>query len=213
MPAKGCKQSAEARAKISKAKTGFHHSEEAKLKMSIAKKGKVPWHKGTKGLIIPWNKGKHGIYSDEYKAKLSNARKKFKFSEEHKRKISEANKCRRVSEETKLKISKSHIGIRPNEETRRKLRSHGGPEHPLWTGGDKVSKPKSNAKRKRELGFILLNDYEDLSWVGHHLDKDHVLYIPKELHTSVPHTQKNKESMDKINEIAINWYINYYGLI
>lgn len=55
--------SEEAKLKISKAKKGkthigVPHTEEAKLKMSNAKKGKTPWNKGKKGLQVAWNKGK-----------------------------------------------------------------------------------------------------------------------------------------------------------
>ena len=38
--------------------TGYIASEETKLKISKAKKGKTPWNKGKKGLQVAWNKGK-----------------------------------------------------------------------------------------------------------------------------------------------------------
>jgi len=215
MPAKGCKLSDEAKAKISKANKGFRHSEEAKLKMSNTRRNRLAtgeitlWCKGTKGVIIPWNKGKHGIYSDEYKAKLSKSHKGRTHSEETLKRMSEASKGRRLSEETKRKISNSHMGIRPNEETRRKRRLNCGPRNPLWKGGNKVSKPRSNAKRKRNLGFTVLNDCDNLDWVGHHLDVEYVLYIPKAIHRSIWHIQSRSKTMDKINCAALDWYINY----
>ena len=63
---------------------------------------------------IPWNKGKIGLYSKEYKEKLSKAHKGKKFSNEHKKKISK-NNClywlgKKRYKETKEKISKALKG-------------------------------------------------------------------------------------------------------
>lgn len=38
-------------------KKGVPHSEDMKLKLSAAKKGKIPWNKGLKGKQKAWNKG------------------------------------------------------------------------------------------------------------------------------------------------------------
>src|SRR5574344_1011272 len=95
---------------------GRHHSDEAKLKISEAHKGKPSPMKGKhlsdetkrkmseamKGKPSPM-KGKHK--SDETKRKLSEAHKGHKISEEAKRKISEVHKGKHSSDETKLKIS------------------------------------------------------------------------------------------------------------
>lgn len=48
---------------------GKHHSPEAKLKMSLAKKGKPSPKKGISTGIIPWNKGKH--LPEEIRKKVS----------------------------------------------------------------------------------------------------------------------------------------------
>jgi hypothetical protein len=37
--------------------SGYKHTEEAKLKNSLAHMGHTPWNKGTKGIMIAWNKG------------------------------------------------------------------------------------------------------------------------------------------------------------
>ena len=31
---------------------------ESRIKMSLSQKGKIPWNKGLKGVMIAWNKGK-----------------------------------------------------------------------------------------------------------------------------------------------------------
>lgn len=66
---KGKKVSNETRRKISEALTGKAKSEEHKRRLSESKRGKT--HKGHTG----WNKGKTGIYSEETKRKMSEARK------------------------------------------------------------------------------------------------------------------------------------------
>jgi hypothetical protein len=63
-----------------------------------------------------------------------------------------------------------------------------------------------NNIRKRNLGFVPLNKKFDGA-DGHHIDKQHVVYIPKELHMSIPHKQTDKKSMEKINELAFNWML------
>lgn len=79
----------------------------------------------------------------------------------------------------------------------------------------RVNIKKRNHRRKHELGYIPLNEWEATTpgFVGHHLDKEHVLFIPKELHETSIHKQSDLKSMDIINEKAINWYVDYYGLI
>ena len=82
-----------------------------------------------------------------------------------------------------------------------------------WKGGSKLSNARRHHKRRESgFGFIPLNDCEFDTWVGHHLDKEHVLYIPKELHESMRHSVTDDIRMDIINEKAIDWYIDYYGL-
>ena len=78
---------------------GCKCSEETRLKMSEAKKGKPSWNKG-----IPC--------SEERKRKISEANKGHHISEEHKRKISNAQKGKHLPEETKIKISNTLKGAK-----------------------------------------------------------------------------------------------------
>ena len=84
----------------------------------------------------------------------------------------------------------------------------------LKTPNGKISKKKSFAKRKRELSYIVLNKSEATMpfFEGHHLDKEYVLFIPKELHRSIYHNIYTGYNMDIINEKAIDWYIEYNKL-
>ena len=101
---KGSKVSAETRRKMSLAKKGKKRSpfsEEHKLKMSLAHKGKP--------------------FSEEHKLKMSLARKGKPLSEEHKRKMSLAHKGKPVSEETRRKMSLARKGKPFSEEHKRKM--------------------------------------------------------------------------------------------
>jgi hypothetical protein len=84
------------------------NSAEARLKMSLAKKGKPS------GLI-------GFAHSAESKLKMSASHTGYVASEETKKKLSAAGKGRVFSEESKRKISLSHMGIVPSAETRRKM--------------------------------------------------------------------------------------------
>lgn len=65
------------------------------------------------------------------------------------------------------------------------------------------------AKRKGK-GYIPLNEYfEDSD--GHHIDHEHVIYIPIFIHRYIPHHHKDPESMWVINAMALIWLL--YGTI
>jgi len=81
-----------------------------------------------------------------------------------------------------------------------------------WRGGSKLRYARSHAKRK-QFGFIPLNDCSIDGWVGHHLDLNYVIFIPEELHKSVFHSIIKNINMDIINDKVYEWFIEYYGLI
>lgn len=101
--------------------SGYKHSEESKLLMSAAKKGKPS----------PF-KGRH--LSEETKAKISRAligrvspNKGKKLSQEHKNALKINHKGmsgKKHSYETRLKISEARKGWNPSEETREKMRNN-----------------------------------------------------------------------------------------
>lgn len=96
----------EAREKLRVARSGKPLSEQAKIKISKALKGRPTW-----------NKGKRGVYSEEHRRKISESSKGRTHSEEARKKISIANsgvnnwnwKGGVVSEDKKIRKSKEYI--------------------------------------------------------------------------------------------------------
>ena len=76
------------------------------------------------------------------------------------------------------------------------------------TGKTMLAKHKAT---RRELGFILLNEPQK-GFEGHHIDKQHVIFVPKQVHRSVFHKQNDKKSMEAINTVIYTWLL-YPGLI
>ena len=116
---KGYHHTEEARKRISETHKGRYVSEETKKKISDYFKGKPRSEETIKKISESlkgrktWNKGKH--LSEEQKRKLSEAHKGKKLgprSEETKRKISEANKGKKRTEEQKRKMSEAHKGVK-----------------------------------------------------------------------------------------------------
>lgn len=58
--------------------------------------------------------------------------------------------------------------------------------------------------KRRLLGFSPLNKpFKDSE--AHHINRDDVIYIPKELHQSIPHSIKMDRNMKAINKLAIKF--------
>ena len=114
---RGYHHTEDAKKRISETHKGRYVSEETKKKISDYFKGKPRSEETIKKVSeslkgrTPWNKGKH--LSEEQKRKLSEAHKGKKLgpcSEETKRKISEANKGKKRTTEQKRKMSEAHKG-------------------------------------------------------------------------------------------------------
>ena len=58
--------------------------------------------------------------------------------------------------------------------------------------------------KRRGLGCVPFNNWFEGSH-GHHIDKTHVIYIPKKLHRSMYHNVFTGYNMDKINAKVIEW--------
>ena len=141
---------------------GASHSEEARKKLSEAKKGK-----------------KRAEFSKEHKRKLSEVWKGRKHSEETRRKMSEWQIGKKLSEDTKKKISEANKN--PSEETRKKMSEASkikiiqltldGLKVKIWDSGKDASNFGFNprhisscckGKSKTHKGFkwMYLHDYE-----------------------------------------------------
>jgi hypothetical protein len=123
---KGHLVSEETRRRISEAKIGSHYSLEARKKMSISHKGKVPWNKGTKGVMLAWNKGLKGFQKGRkitWADKISVGKKN-------------SLKSTLASKKAGKIMAMSNIGRKHSQEFkdfRRDLWK--GPKNPLWNGG------------------------------------------------------------------------------
>lgn len=228
---KGKRFSEETRKKISLARLGKpsgnkgnKYSEETKLKISIANKGRSSWSKGKK--LSEEHKRKIGMansiaqignkHSEGTKLKMSESQKGkntwskgCKLSEEHKRKISVAGQGKRLSKESIEKRTKT-LKEKPYKYREAWNKGITGENHSGWKGGRKASRVRDKAKR-RQLGFIPINECEVDVWVGHHVDYNHVIYIPKEMHTSIAHSVLRNKNMEKINQKVFEWAAMYYG--
>jgi len=73
----------------------------------------------------------------------------------------------------------------------------------MQTPAGKETNRRRKAKR-RQFGFIILNDWFEGS-EGHHIDKERVVYIPKELHKSIWHSVTKEINMGDINSVAFEY--------
>lgn len=72
-----------------------------------------------------------------------------------------------------------------------------------WRREHPANVKRSNTKH-RGLGFVPLNE-PFYGAEGHHLDKERVVYIPAELHKSIPHNVWTGLHMEEINRVALEW--------
>jgi hypothetical protein len=74
-----------------------------------------------------------------------------------------------------------------------------------YKGGLKMANLRSRARRK-QFGHENLNEPFENSH-GHHIDKDHIVFIPKWLHKMEYHAMKKLETMERINTLVYYWLI------
>ena len=135
------------------------HTEEAKRKMSIAKKGKLGH--------ISWNKGNH--LSVEHKKRISNSMKKIAVSKEWREKISLNRKGKKPYEMTKEirnNIGMASKGRKHSEQTKQKMRiAQLGIKSKRWKGGYEnklMLNRKSRIVKRGNGGNHSLGDWEIL---------------------------------------------------
>jgi hypothetical protein len=66
-----------------------------------------------------------------------------------------------------------------------------------------IGKIASNKKvfKRRQRGYNCLNEWFQNS-IGHHIDRDNVIFIPREIHTMINHNTINGKNMEAINTYA-----------
>jgi hypothetical protein len=135
-----------------------------------------------------WTKEQRKEYMSNYQKIHPETHRKAmrKYRQTHKKKIKEYNK---IYSKTYCQTHKEQNNIR-NKKWKKTLKG-------------KISNRK-NAVKHRGLGFIPLNEPFEGSH-GHHIDKELVIYIPKDLHDSVRHNIWTGKGMEEINELAFEY--------
>jgi len=102
-------------------------------------------------------------------------------------------------------MSEGHKGKYVSLKTRKRMsKSRTGENNGRWRGGYELRRERSTRKR-RHLGYEPLNEWSE-GLVGHHIDKEHVIFIPEDMHSKYRHALKDKESMKVINDLAFAFY-------
>ncbi len=103
------------------------------------------------------------------------------------------------TEQAKQKNSDAHVG------------KHCGEDHPRWKGGRKITKIRSENKRRRNLGFDLINKQMNDDEVAHHLTKEFVAFVPSYINKSCKHNIWTGKNMDEVNFYTLNYLFLVYN--
>lgn len=229
----GKSHSDETKEKMSERKRGHKLSEEHKKALSESKKGHIVTEI-TKKKLSEAVKGKFGINHPAWKGGEYSGNNPLIFcacgcgqqrkmydkqgvSREyisghqgiHHSEVVLAKMSKPRSEVGKRNMSKAQTGKHEGENNRMYGVRNFGNNNPHWKGGHKVAMARARTIR-RQFGFIPLNECRDDGWEGHHIDKDHVLFIPAKLHKSIYHSIVKNINMDIINDKVYEWFINEY---
>jgi hypothetical protein len=129
-------------------------------------------------------------------------------------------KCSHKTDDYRKKQSKNNSGKNhpmygkhhSNETKQKQSKALIGKNNPRWKGGKKLRFARMSAKRRKLFGFIPHNKPQK-DFHGHHIDLNHVIFIPKELHMSISHSVINDINMDLINNLVCDWYLEYQIVI
>lgn len=71
---------------------------------------------------------------------------------------------------------------------------HKGSKNPNYNGGKKAASARKNAKRKRQLGYVLIYPVEEGEH-GHHFTNEYVGGIPADVHNSIGGSRKKHRTL------------------
>jgi len=210
MPKIGYKKSEEEKKRLSEShkkigapwNIGRRHSDEAKLKMSLAKKGKISPLRGRK--LRPLTKEHIEKIRLSHLGKQTTLGKHWKLSEETKKKISIANTGKKMSLESRKKMSLSQMGRKPWNKGKPFLQIR-GEKHHNWNGGSSFGEysidwTETLRRSIRERDFftckICGKIQGDIAHDVHHIDYNKKNCDPKNLvtlcHLCHQYTNKNR---------------------
>lgn len=148
-------------------------------------------------------KERRSIYYQAHKEEF--ALKSKIYRAEHKEQIKTRNSEYKLAHREKL-ITQSRIySVTHREKIKAYLQSQAG------KASNRRNSKKMKAKRK-QFGFIPLNEYFDGSH-GHHINKEMVIFIPKELHESTRHSVLQNRNMETINKKSFDFMEENGGTI
>lgn len=167
---------------------------------------------------------KHKKYYEDNKEKEHKRSKKY--YEEHKEEINIKNNEYNKNHKDERKLYKKHYDDTHKEEKaiygnyyynthKEEIKEYN--RLYLKTNNGKKLDRRKKSKRNRNLGFIPLNNTQ-LNHDSHHIDKDYIINIPKDLHQKYRHNHKKSDTMIEINKLAFEYLysnplnINYDNL-
>lgn len=121
-----------------------------------------------------------------------------RWREDHKEYLDSYHNSEEYKEAQKKRTGKYYIEHR--EEIIEHVRNWQTENPEKW----KINMKKTHDKRYRGLGYETINEPFPNS-EGHHFNKEHVIYIPAELHQSIRHNIFTGKNMEEINKAAFEW--------
>lgn len=148
-------------------------------------------------------------YRKNNKEKIAKRKKLWSDSHKEELKIKHAEWHKNNKKEVKQKRAKYYADNREyfrirNAKWRENNRRYKNSIDRIWKQNNPIKVRKSIARRKRELGYNPLNKKFEGS-VGHHINKNDIIYIPEHIHKSIPHRQDDLVSMEQINQLAMGY--------
>lgn len=140
-------------------------------------------------------------YYLEHKEHILKQAKKYKKTERGKEVESNAAQKYRQMEKAK-KASREYNKKYFETEKGKEIQRKSARKYSKTEKGRKVQHCKGDKRRK--LGFIELNEEFEGS-EAHHIDKEFILYTPKEIHRSICHNVWTGQGMEKINGLAFEF--------